>query len=252
MAFDLGGHWEDQAFRLWALQNLPKDKTEDLFPSYPEDAPTILKAYEGIRIPIEKMFAMAVIPEEWNGSNNWVVSGKMTKSGKPLLDNDPHLSLSTPSIWYQMHLKSPKVNVSGVVFAGVPGIIVGHNDRIAWGVTNTGPDVQDLYIEKRNPEDETRFLYMGKWERATIIEEPIRVKGGKVVPFQVVYTCHGPVISDFAYPSKDDTVLALRWTALDPSLELQAILGIDKAKNWREFERALEDFQVGEEGVPLI
>lgn len=244
MAFDLGGHWEGQAFRLWALQNLSKEKAEDLFPTYPAGAPTILKSYEGIRLPIEKIFAKAVIPEEWNGSNNWVVSGERTKSGKPILANDPHLSLSTPSIWYQMHLESPAVNVSGVIFAGVPGIIIGHNEQIAWGVTNTGPDVQDLYIEKRNPKDQTQFLYQGKWEKGTVIEEPIRVKGGKVIPFQVIYTRHGPVISEFAFPSKDDTVLSLRWTALDSTQELQAILGMDKAKSWTEFEKALEDFQV--------
>jgi penicillin amidase len=244
MAFDLGGHWQGQAFRYWALKNLPKEKAYDLFPSYPKDAPTILKTYKDVHLSIEKAFASAVIPPEFNGSNNWVVSGKKTKSGKPLLANDPHLSLSTPSIWYQMHLQAPTVNVSGVIFAGIPGIILGHNEHVAWGVTNTGPDVQDLYIEKRNPNNKNQFLYNGKWEDATIVKEPIQVKGGKTIPYEVTITRHGPVISEFAHQSDDHTVLALRWTALDPSLELQAVLEMNKATNWKEFEKALEHFHV--------
>ncbi|MGX1902376.1 penicillin acylase family protein [Thermolongibacillus altinsuensis] len=244
MAFDLGGHWEGQAFRYWALKNLSEEKAYDLFPSYPKDSPTILQAYQDVPLSIEKAFANAVIPPELNGSNNWVVSGEKTKNGKPLLADDPHLSLSTPSIWYQMHLQAPTVNVSGVIFAGIPGIILGHNEHVAWGVTNTGPDVQDLYIEKRNPHNKHQFLYNGNWEEATIVKEPIQVKGGKTIPYEVAITRHGPVISEFAYPSDDDTVLALRWTALDPSLELQAVLKMNQAKNWEEFEKALENFHV--------
>lgn len=242
MAFDLGGHWQGQAFRYWALANLPKEKAYDLFPSYPKDAPMILQAYKDVQLSVEKAFASAVIPPAFNGSNNWVISGKKTKSGKPLLADDPHLSLSTPSIWYQMHLQAPTVNVSGVIFAGIPGIILGHNEHVAWGVTNTGPDVQDLYIEKRNPNNKHQFLYNGKWEDATVVKEPIKVKGGKTIPYEVTITRHGPVISDFAYESKENTVFSLRWTALDPSTELQAILEINKATNWNEFEEALEHF----------
>ncbi|NNV06266.1 penicillin acylase family protein [Geobacillus sp. C56-T2] len=237
MAFDLGGHWEGQVFRYWALNHLPKEKAYDLFPSYPKEAPVILPA-----IDVEQAFAAAVLPSEWNGSNNWVVSGRKTKSGQPMLANDPHLSLSTPSIWYQMHLQAPTVNVSGVIFAGVPGIILGHNDYIAWGVTNTGPDVQDLYVEKRNPANKQQFLYNGRWENAKIIEEPIRVKGGKTIRYRVTITRHGPVLSEFAVPASGNDVLALRWTALDPSTELQAVLEMNKAKNWKQFEQALEHF----------
>jgi penicillin G amidase len=243
MAFDLGGHWQGQAFRYWALKNLPKEKAYDLFPTYPKDAPTIVQAYKDVQLSVEKAFASAVIPREWNGSNNWVVSGKKTKSGKPLLANDPHLSLSTPSIWYQMHLQAPTLNVSGVIFAGIPGIILGHNEHVAWGVTNTGPDVQDLYIEKRNPANKRQFLYNGKWEDARVVKEPIKVKGGKTIPYKVTITRHGPVISDFAY--KDDNMaFSLCWTALDPSTELQAILEMNKATNWQQFEKALEHFHV--------
>jgi penicillin G amidase len=242
MAFDLGGHWQGQAFRYWAMKNLSEEKAIDLFPSYPEDAPEILSSIGDLTIDIEDSFAAAVVPPEFNGSNNWVVSGKKTASGKPLLADDPHLSLGTPSIWYQMHLNAPQLNVSGVIFAGIPGIILGHNEEIAWGVTNTGPDVQDLYVEQRHVQDPTLFKYSDDWEKATIIEEPILVKGEKAIPYEVVITRHGPIISDFAHQTDDKQALSLRWTALDPSLELQAILNINKAGNWKEFEKALEDF----------
>ncbi|MGG3913011.1 penicillin acylase family protein [Rossellomorea vietnamensis] len=244
MAFDLGGHWQGQAFRYWALENLPKEKAYDLFPTYPKDAPTILSDIGESQVDFKQSFAAAVIPPEFNGSNNWVVSGEKTKSGKPLLADDPHLSLGTPSIWYQMQLESPEVNVSGVIFAGIPGIILGHNEQIAWGVTNTGPDVQDLYIEKRSEEDPNLFLYDGEWEKATIVQEPIKVKDGETIPYKVTITRHGPVISEFAHQDDAKEVMAMRWTALDPSLELSAIININKAKNWDEFEEALEDFHV--------
>ncbi len=244
MAFDLGGHWQGQAFRLWALENLPEDKALDVFPSYPEEAPTILSYLDEIDIPVEKAFASAIIPPEFNGSNNWVVSGDKTASGKPILADDPHLALNTPSIWYQMHLQAPEVNVSGVIFSGIPGIILGHNEQIAWGVTNTGPDVQDLYIEKQNPDEPTEFLYDGKWEKATVIDEPIKVKGSETIPYEVMVTRHGPVISEFAYEQDNQHLLSLQWTALEPSLELQAVMEMNKAKTWDEFETALADFHV--------
>jgi penicillin G amidase len=244
MAFDLGGHWQGQAFRYWAIEEFGEEKAFDLFPSYPEEAPTILSEMENLDLDITKAFAGAVIPPEFNGSNNWVISGEKTASGKPLLADDPHLSLATPSIWYQMHLKSPTVNVSGVIFAGVPGIILGHNENIAWGVTNTGPDVQDLYVEKRNPDNPTEFLYNEKWEQATTVKEPIKVKGKETIPYEVVITRHGPIISEFAHDDKKDTALSMRWTALDPSLELQAVLNMNRANTWSEFETALEDFHV--------
>lgn len=240
MAHDLGGHWENQAFRQYLLQNFSEEEAYDLFPTYPDEAPYIISKSE---LDIENSFASAVIPHEFNGSNNWVVSGEKTASGKPLLADDPHLGLATPSIWYQMHLETPNINVSGVIFAGIPGIILGHNESIAWGVTNTGPDVQDLYIEKRNPDNANEFLYLEEWEKATIISEPIKVKDGETIDYNVTITRHGPVLSEFAGDVGKDTVLSLRWTALDPSAELEAILNMNKAKNWDEFEQALEKFE---------
>lgn len=239
MAFDLGGHWERQAFNYYLLNEFSQEKAYELFPTYPEER---MKIIEETEIDIAASFKDAIIPEPFNGSNNWVVSGEKTASGKPLLADDPHLGLATPSIWYQMHLETDDLNVSGVIFAGVPGIILGHNEDIAWGVTNTGPDVQQLYIEKRNPENKSEFLFDGEWEEATVIEEPIKVKGEKTIDYEVVETRHGPVVSEFAEESGEDAVLSLSWTALDATTELQAILKLNKASNWEEFEKGLEDF----------
>ena len=178
------------------------------------------------------------------GSNDWVVSGARTASGKPILANDMHLQIGAPSIWYQQQLTIPgALDVTGVMFPGVPGVIVGHNDRIAWGVTNVNPDVQDLYIEKPNPDNPHQFEYNGQWEDARVIHEEIRVKGAKEpVPFDIVITRHGPIISSV---EKDvDIPLALRWTALDQTDEIAAVLGIDQARNWTEFEAALRHFMV--------
>ena len=245
MAYDLGGHWQGQAFRYYLLQHFSKKKAMALFPAYPKNAPTILQAVRNNPIQIEKSFAAAapVLPNPFNGSNDWVVSGKKTASGKPYLANDPHLSLATPSIWFETNLKAPGVNVSGVIFAGVPGIIIGHNQSIAWGVTNVGPDVQDLYIEKRNPDHPDEFLYDGKWYKAKIIHEKIHVKGAKTISYKVTVTRHGPVVSEFAHDTRSDSVLAMKWTALQPTTELEAVLKFMKAKNWSEFKKALTYFQ---------
>jgi penicillin G amidase len=242
MAFDLGGHWEGQAFRYYLLQSFPEEKALDLFASYPKDGPTIIQALKETEMNIPKSFANAVVPHEFNGSNNWVVSGNKTESGFPILADDPHLGLATPAIWYETHLSSPKVNVSGVIFAGIPGIILGRNDHISWGVTNVGPDVQDLYIEKRNPDNKYEFLYNNQWEKAEAIIETILVKDQEPIDHEVVVTRHGPILSEFAHYEESDTALALRWTALDPSPELEAVLQFSKAENWEQFKQALTLF----------
>ncbi|MYL31136.1 penicillin acylase family protein [Halobacillus halophilus] len=240
MAFDLGGHWERQAFHYYLLENFPEEEAYELFSGYPEGAPTVLADAEGL--DMEKSFADAVIPHEFNGSNNWVVSGSRTASGAPVLADDPHLGMATPSIWYQMNLKAPDYEVSGVIFAGIPGIILGHNPSIAWGVTNVGPDVQQLYMEKRNPDNPEEFLYEGEWEQADVMEETIQVKDGSDVQLDVLETRHGPVISEFSEGAGGDTVLSLRWTALDATAELDAILEMNQADDWESFEKGLEKF----------
>nr|WP_284705878.1 penicillin acylase family protein [Lysinibacillus sp. OL1_EC] len=244
MAYDLGGNWNTLAFRHWALQNFDEDKAKELFIKYPENASAIIEANIQNPVAVAGQFSAEMLPNEFNGSNNWVVSGDKTKSGTPILADDPHLGLSTPSIWYQMHLQSPQQNVSGVIFAGIPGIILGHNDEIAWGVTNVGPDVQDLYIEIPNPDNPTQFRYDGKWEQAEVRDESIKVKDGDTVDFEVVVTRHGPIMTDLAFKDTEPTAqFSMQWTALQPTAELRAVLGFNKAKTWGDFEKALEDFK---------
>ncbi len=243
MAYDLGGHWEKQAFRQYLLNNFPREEALELFPENvdPENSPLIIPSAARVA---DRFLAESVLPNEWNGSNNWVVAGSKTESGKPLLANDPHLSIASPSIWYQMHLVAEDIDVSGVIFGGVPGIILGHNRHIAWGVTNTGPDVQDLFIEKLNPDNPKQYLYMDQWLDADVIPEPILIKGGRVEPFEVMETRHGPVISELASPSEDGTVYAMQWTALQATTELEAVLRMNVATDWASFEKALEQFEV--------
>ncbi|WP_083633582.1 penicillin acylase family protein [Alkalihalophilus pseudofirmus] len=242
MAFDLGGHWEGQAFRYYLAQNFSEDEALELFPSYPDNGALVIEELKAHKLDLTDRFLAAVIPDPFNGSNNWVLSGDKTETGMPLLADDPHLGLATPAIWYETHLQSPEQNVTGVIFAGVPGIILGHNENIAWGVTNVGPDVQDLYIERRHAEDAYLFEYMGEWEEATVYDELIKVKDEEDVHYEVVETRHGPIISEFAHDDDDEYALALRWTAHLPSPELEAVLKFNKATDWDSFSEALESF----------
>ena len=174
------------------------------------------------------------------GSNNLVVSGAHTRSGKPLLANDPHLDHSVPSVWYMIHLKAPGLNVSGASLPGTPTVIIGHNEKIAWGVTNTGPDVQDLYAERFHPGAPNKYLHNGAWVDAEVRDEVIKVRGKRSYRLTVEITRHGPIISHAG--NRD---LALRWTALEPgalSSLLKALPRIDMAQNWEQFTAALRDF----------
>jgi penicillin G amidase len=167
------------------------------------------------------------------GSNAWAVSGKLTASGKPILANDPHLEWSIPSVWYQVHLKAPGLDVSGVSLPGVPCVIVGHNQRIAWGVTNLGFDVQDLYIEKINPKT-GQYVFRGRVERSRPEAEWIRVKGARPVEFRQWVTRHGPVaVSDHG------RYFALRWAAAEEGGFGFPFLDLNRAGNWTEFTAAL-------------
>jgi len=174
------------------------------------------------------------------GSNNWVVSGAHTQSGKPLLANDPHLDHSVPSVWYMIHLKAAGLNVSGVSLPGLPLVIIGHNEKIAWGMTNTGPDVQDLYVEDFDSGAPNRYLHNGTWVDAEVRDEVIRVRGKPDYRFTVKVTRHGPIVDHTG--GRD---LALRWTALEPhalSALLNAVTQISLAQKWEQFTAALRDY----------
>ena len=167
------------------------------------------------------------------GSNAWAVSGAHTASGKPLLASDMHLEWSIPSIWFMAHLEIPGMNVSGVTLPGMPGVIVGHNDRIAWGTTNLGFDVQDLYIEKINPQT-GRYLFRGQMEQARREVGLIRVKGQPAEQYESWVTRHGPILV-----SDEKQQLALKWIAAQPGMFAFPFIDIDRARNWSDFTGAL-------------
>ena len=169
------------------------------------------------------------------GSNNWVVSGAHTASGKPLLSNDTHLELSVPPIWYEIHLTAPGWNVKGFTFPGAPLVIIGHNERIAWGFTNNGADVQDLYIENFNPAKPEEYRVRGGWQKALVIEETIRVKDRAEEHFPVVVTRHGPIVH-----REGEKGYALRWTALEPGALVYSYQWLGRARNWEEFRNEMK------------
>ncbi len=187
---------------------------------------------------------VAPISRPDQGSNTWVAGGTHTASGAPLLANDPHQGLSMPSLWYEagLHTSDGRYDVVGASLPGLPGIEIGHNGRIAWGVTNARPDVQDLFIETLN-EAGTQYQFQGEWRDLTLREEVIQVKGGDPITLQVRSTHHGPLVSDAAEDS--DQHLALRWTGLDEGRPLaQSILSLNRAQNWDEFRAALALWQL--------
>ncbi len=168
------------------------------------------------------------------GSNNWVVSGAHTATGKPLLASDMHLELTIPPIWYEVHLTAPGWNVKGFTLPGAPMVVAGHNDRIAWGFTNNGADVMDLYIEIFNPANPDEYRVNGTWRKADVFDDVIHVKGAPDEHFKVVVTRHGPVVK-----REGDKAYAMRWTALEPGGLSCTYNWLGKAQNWKEFREIL-------------
>ena len=264
MGWDLGGNWDNELTRARLYATLGQQATDELVPGYPFDTRPVIAPTSQLATAAGSSAGLAAAPAvDWTrvstkligrppgalgtgpllGSNNWVVGGQHTASGLPLLANDPHLGIQMPSIWYQVGLHAPGWDVTGFSFAGIPGVIVGHNERIAWGVTNVGPDVQDLYIERVNPDNPNQYEYMGEWRDFNVIEEVIKVNGGEDVVLTVRETLHGPVISDVLDDQPD--VLALRWTAgSGPSRILQSVLSINQAQNFDEFREALRYWDI--------
>ncbi|MFO7657920.1 MAG: penicillin acylase family protein [Bacteroidales bacterium] len=178
----------------------------------------------------------------FDGSNNWAVSGEKSTTGKPIMANDMHLGFNIPGIWYQMHQNvKGKLNVTGLVLPGQPLVICGHNENIAWGMTNTYVDNLDFYLEKINPEDSNQYLYMGEWKNFTIREEKIATgKGDTLKRFQR-YSHRGPVISEFK--GIKDNIVTMHWVGDEQSNELKSIYMLNRAANWDEFRNALKTFR---------
>ena len=253
--WSLSVNWESELVRLQLANTLDPFLAAELEPDYPPNNPAITEALgdKSMRLVSTAGLLLSQYEElkEWlgpagsnQGSNNWVVGPKGSSSGRAILCNDPHLALTMPGVWYENHLHCPELQVSGVTFAGTPGVTIGHNERIAWGVTNAFPDVQDLYIERAHPDKPHHFAYGDDWEEAQVIEESIVVRRqNKPHIERVVITRHGPLINRLVANS-GSTPLALRWQGHQPGRFLHAILGINRAQNWKEFDAALADWSV--------
>ncbi len=289
MAWDLGGNMTTEISLSILDKELDPEVVVLLYPAYPADHPIITEPSgtvagmgsspalpEGARpllsavgARVHGLSSLLDADLEGIGSNNWVIAGSRTTTGGPLLANDMHLGIQMPSIWYEMGLHCQPVtdecplDVVGFTFPGVPAVVVGHNASIAWGVTNGGPDVQDLYIEKVNPENPNQYEVNGQWVDMTLVEESIEVAGGGSVPLTVRYTRHGPIISDTYAPLQDAVeptatpfrqqtalelpehyAIALRWTALEPGRIISSLLALDQATDFDEFQAALCDWTV--------
>ncbi|HYM06268.1 MAG TPA: penicillin acylase family protein, partial [Terriglobales bacterium] len=179
------------------------------------------------------------------GSNNWVVSGAHTVSGKPLLANDMHLPHGVPGIWYEVQLHSGDFNVVGFSLPGTPYVVVGHNQRIAWGFTNLNPDVQDLFVENFNAKGE--YQTPKGWEKPEVDHEVIHVTGRPDIVLDVLVTRHGPVISSF-FPGETRR-LALQWLVYDTKAITIPVFDLDTAQNWEQFRAALSRFTTPSQNV---
>jgi len=269
MAWNLSCNWASELIRARLAGKLGADRAADLEPGYPADNPAIVAGSglpDGAAPPpngwrsdalretlklVEDLFRTepAVTPPDLpgagpmqvaGGSNQWVVTGARSATGQPLLANDIHLSVQMPSVWYQVHLVGDEYNVTGGSFPGLPGVVAGHNAHCAWGLTTAWQDVQDLYVEKLNPESPHQYEYNGEWIDAEVIREEINVQGrDEPVTQDVILTRHGPIISGLV---GEEVPLALRWTALEPGNCLRSALRYNRARNWDEFRAALGDW----------
>ena len=283
MALDLGGNWGNEVARLSALQVLDTKQLWELFPPYPGEKPAsaadLAKLYRELGVyrpagattaaaPLDDTVAMAADVREWTqelgniegkGSNNWVVAGSRSASGKPLLANDPHLGLSAPAIWYFARLEAPDadgirgMDVIGATLPGTPFVVLGRTAGVAWGFTNTGPDVQDLYLEQLRPDQPDQYRLpapqgQDAWATFETRVETIRVKGQADVQHTVRRTRHGPVISDVPGRTHDliDTgryALSLRWSALEErDSNVQATLESNRAQSVDDLLNAFRSF----------
>ncbi len=285
MSWDLSGNMLAEIDRTILARTLPSDRVERLYPGYPDEHPVIVegsRATTGVdspQVPLgavgpllqagraaERLWAITGGGFEGIGSNNWVLGGEMTASGMPILANDTHLSIQMPAIWYANGLHclggadDCPYRMVGFTFPGAPGIVVGHNGHVAWGVTTQAVDTQDLFIERVNPDNPRQYQVDGEWVDFERREEVIKVAGGDDHIFEVVSSRHGPVISgifldddDFtgspAIEEPDRYVVALAWQSLQPSTLIEAIQGMTAATNHEEFRDAVSLWDIAAQNV---
>ena len=239
------------------LKRFGAKDVNDLFPDYPFHEDPIIPVgtkwdFKPLPIPKPSAGFLAQMTEGIKtkeitpgvGSNNWAISGSKSATGYPILANDPHLNLTFPSIWYQVQLSSPTVNVNGVSLPGAPGIVIGYNQNISWGVTNVDADVLDWYQIKFRDASKNEYWYNSHWNNVNKRIEVIDVRGGKPLIDTVRYTVHGPVVYEDTLQKPNDypTVPvgnALRWVAHDQSDEFMCFYLLNRGKNYADYRKAL-------------
>ena len=268
MAWDLAGNARGEIRRARFVAALGEKRASELLPPVPEE-PTILEEGEWkspllssvasgapssvFLVPapflgrLDDLFARAGARDDdpGLGSNSWVLAGSRTSTGRPILANDPHLGLRTPSVWYLARLVSPGYSVAGATLPGVAGVVIGANARIAWALTSLEPDVQDLYVEELDPADPSRYRWRGAYRPFERRSETIRVRGDRDATFEVRLSVHGPIVSDVLDGAGSlGRAVALRWTALDETDSTAvAIEEINRASSWTDFVGAVRHFR---------
>jgi penicillin amidase len=242
VAWMLSGNWDTEIVRSWVVERLGPQVAAQVEPLYPAGMPLILppgaeSAGLGLSLLDELRKVEGLAGIRGGGSNNWVVDGSRSVTGKPLLANDPHLPLQVPSIWYELHLNGGGLNVAGVALPGVPGVVIGHNERIAWGITAAMADGDDLFLERVNPDNRRQYEYEGVWVDGDLLHEEIEVRGSNRVVEEVLVTRHGPIISP-AIPG-EGRALAMRTTAAEAREQARAIADLNVAGDWDGFRQAL-------------
>lgn len=239
-----------------SLQRFGPQATEELYPSETNDSQPVIPRkdwdFSGPKLDIpdslyiakylgSPMQGMATLG---NGSNNWAASGTKTASGYPLLANDPHLEFSAPMIWYETQITTPEHNVYGVAIPGAPAIVIGFNNKIAWGVTNGYMDVVDWYEIEFKDDSWSHYQYNNEWRPTQRRDETILIRGKSPEIAHVYYTHYGPIVVPPPHdrPTKYPIQAAMRWTGHDPSNDMRALLGINYAQNYDEFVQAVCQF----------
>jgi penicillin amidase len=242
--------WQVDLTAARMLEKVGEERLREAFPVWPDDAPLIipeeskaLSVRSNPTLETRRLVERLTTFSSAAASNNWVVSGKKSVTGKPILANDTHLGLTNPSVWWEVHMSCPTINVSGFTLPGVPGIAIGHNAHVAWGITNVMVDDVDFYIEKINPENPRQYWYEDHWEDMKVIEETIHIKGQDPVRTEILLTRHGPIVNETKEGSKERP-LSARWAFTECLQPAQAAYLLAKAKDIGEVKEALRYWEL--------
>ena len=262
MALSLSHNYRMELLRAQVIATIGLEGAQDLFTPYAKGTPVIVPPevgnYSWLRDGrfevLDAIDDLVGDPAPGWGSNNWVVHGSRTATGKPILENDTHLGLQMPSFWYENDLHGGRYHVTGFSLPGTPFVVIGHNQNIAWGETTLGQDVQDYYIEKfDNDAQPTQYEYQGHWQPVEVKHELIAVKGSDPVPLDIVFTRHGPIMTEAMSLWSGITntqPLAMRWTMYDGNRLAQAMREVNLAATWDDFRTALSHWDAP--GVNMV